>query len=812
MQNIAKKIIPYLLILIALIGLFGLVEKADAQTYKGTCYDIGTRGIFNGSNYTRKFEDVASEDCTYEKMVLKDNTVREKDNFVWQSTKEPTKAAQGALNAAANQSQFVAAIDELECGWDGIMPGCLIKGFYYLLYVLPAYLLTQAAYFFNVIISVTLNGTVFKQDFVPTAWGVVRDLSNIFFILILLYIAVKIILDMGGHEAKQMIAKVVVIALLINFSMFFTQVIIDASNVLALVFYNKVSVTTKVAGQTGERPYASVGGEKDVAGGRVAAFDPTTTLKQDFFTEVKKNYGPSGEQLSPSPTVPWGTLLALILIAGLIMCFAIYALMVTGLSFLGRLIELWVLIIFSPFAFMSSTVPLLSGVEYLGWSSWFKRLLKVSFMAPIFMFFLYFIFMLIDSNVFTTLIPRSVGESTPATVIKMILGVVMPTLLILTLLLKATEIAKKSSGVFGEGVMTAAKVATGLALGVATGGAALVGRNTLGWSTAKISRTEGAKNYGKVSIEHNKALEKWEHAGKNGPKPKFRDTLREYEEKNKIKINTKNPFTALGGRINAIQARSGEVDHARHEMDEIKKKAGLENVGDRFLSGVEEQKLESTFIKERRSEIEAELRRGYNAKGEKVSIEGNGVTATGESDYKAQRRQAIIDEESLGGEELSDEAKKKVEDKLNSEFNEILRETAATIGKKKYEHLKDEAREKVGMATRIAARSTGGTYDVRNISGLKTDKREGLGAKATIGIISAIALGMRMGLKKTAGVDVGTPQGNFLKDIGQTVTEALKNVKIDVKLGDGGGGAHGPAAHAHAPVEDHGGGHGGGHH
>ncbi|MFZ2149985.1 MAG: hypothetical protein WAV15_02400 [Minisyncoccia bacterium] len=496
-----RKILPYILIVLIFVGagFFGTTEKGKAEEYKGTCYDIGTRGFFNGTDFARKFEDVASADCNYEQMVKKDSAVKEKDNFVWQSTKEPTAAAQGALDAAANQNQFQAAVNELDCGgidFD-IWPGCVVKIFYYLLYVLPAYILVQTAYFFNVLISVTLSSSLFTHPFVAEAWGVVRDLSNIFFILILLYVAIKIILGLGGHGVKQMIAKVVVVALLINFSMFFTGVVIDASNMLALVFYNKLQVNTKVGAQP--RQYASVGGERDVAGGMVAAFDPTTTMKEDFFIQVRQNYGPNNEPLAPSPKVPWGTLLALILFAGLIICFAIYALFISGLSFLGRLIELWILIIFSPFAFMSSTIPLLGHAEYIGWDAWLKRLLKTAFMAPIFMFFLYFIFMLIKSDIFTSLAPKGSGTNDPATVMKMILGVAIPTLLILILLLKATQYAKKGSGAVGEVITKVGGqvggMAAGIALGAATGGASMALRGTVGRAGANLAESNAMRNW-----------------------------------------------------------------------------------------------------------------------------------------------------------------------------------------------------------------------------------------------------------------------------------------------------------------------------
>lgn len=165
----------------------------------------------------------------------------------------------------------------------------------------------------------------------------------------------------------------------------------------------------------------------------------------------------------------------MLLIAGALMFFASYSLFVAGLSFLGRLIELFVLIIFSPFAFVSSTIPLLNNVEYLGWDAWFKRLLKASFMAPIFMFFLYFIFMLIHADIF-----KGLASPNQTRLIESILSIVLPALLILILILKATDFAKKGSGKFGEVIMSGAKLLGGVALGAATGGASMLGTTVIG--------------------------------------------------------------------------------------------------------------------------------------------------------------------------------------------------------------------------------------------------------------------------------------------------------------------------------------------
>jgi hypothetical protein len=101
--------------------------------------------------------------------------------------------------------------------------------------------------------------------------------------------------------------------------------------------------------------------------------------------------------------------------------------------------------------------------------------------------------------------------------------------------------------------------------------------------------------------------------------------------------------------------------------------------------------------------------------------------------------------------------------------------------------------------TRAFTRTNTGTYDVRNLSQTKADKREDIFTKISAGLIAGIALGVRTGLKSGLNVNHGSGQNDFLKDLGNTFTEAMKSVKINVKVeeshGTGGGDAHKSGGH-----------------
>ena len=463
-------IIPYCLIFIILVGLFSpmMARVNAAEDPPGTC-----RNIPGGRGATRTTTKVECENLP--------------------TDTPPGLGGQWTATASADNA-FQAEIDE---GCEGYLgwsfKGCLLKFFYYTIFQLPSLILWLSAQFFDVMVNLGINSTVTRDSgFIPAAWAVVRDLSNIFFILILLYIAIQTILGLGGSEVKKMIARVIIIALLINFSMFFTKIVIDSSNVLALIFYNRLDVT-----EGGKKPIpkdAATGDAKNISAAMWKTFDATRLINSDTIELMKSTK--FGDKTIKEEGLPFALSMGVMVIAGLIMLFAAYAFFVAGLMFIGRLIELWVLIIFSPFAFMSWTVPKFASIEYLGWDAWFKRLISTAFMAPIFMFFIYLIFMLLPHIYKHDSASKPFFSSGgPTTLLGTILGILIPALIIMYMLLKAVDFAKKGGGKFGEIALTAAKVAGGVALGVATGGAALALRGTVGRVATNLSESNRMRDW-----------------------------------------------------------------------------------------------------------------------------------------------------------------------------------------------------------------------------------------------------------------------------------------------------------------------------
>ena len=69
------------------------------------------------------------------------------------------------------------------------------------------------------------------------AWRTIRDFSSIFIIFMLLYASINMILGRKDHSLGTLIKNVVIAGLLINFSLFGTKLLIDASNIVSTSFY-----------------------------------------------------------------------------------------------------------------------------------------------------------------------------------------------------------------------------------------------------------------------------------------------------------------------------------------------------------------------------------------------------------------------------------------------------------------------------------------------------------------------------------------------------------------------------------------------
>jgi hypothetical protein len=455
------------------------------------------------------------------------------------------------------------------------------------------------------------------------------------------------------------------------------------------------------------------------------------------------------------PQVPPAIMIGIILTAGSIMAFAAYAFLIASISFLGRLIELWILIIFSPFAFMSSVIPKLSNIEGIGWESWLKKLLAASFMAPIFMFFMYLIFKIVNTDIWATLAVRTPEEQGT---IETIIFLIIPAMIILALLMKATEFAKKGGGQFGEAIMTGAKVMGGLAVGGAFLGGASLLKGSVGGFVKEASTGDSLAN----RVEREKRARITD--------PSYRDPGLGRINRLMGGMALKTPLpelqNKLGDWMNRRQAPHEAAREARHELDIA---AGAIAPGKKWDELNGEQRYEA-----RRKLARDRVVRNYTSKDTEGTLidpvtrgayGGFGTRAwdkLSEAERAAVDRQAEVGNDPLTGHAIPHSAL--AEHRTVDDLDFI-----------------NKARKKQGLGDTILQSATTGTYDVRNLANLVMKEQSTGFTKLAMGLTGAMAMGMRGGFKQM-GLNVGTAQGGFFKDLGNTISESLKSAKINVDL------------------------------
>ncbi len=256
-------------------------------------------------------------------------------------------------------------------------------------YVGPA-LASQIAYigaaFFSIVIQLSLNSTAYALNFLSTGWELVRDLANMAFIFILIYLALTIMLQAETAGTIKTLATVVVIALLVNFSFFFTRVAIDAGNILAVQFYNAIPL-----GQYSNGTPAMVGGAKDLSFAIMNGLGTQSLLNQQQFDAVKTAVGTQGGWAAEIGGL--AVLTVAYLAIAVIFWLLFFSFLQVGIKFMLRIVGLWFVLISSPLAFVAKTNEKTAHF----FDKWLKYLIEFSFYPAIFLFMFYLLTQIVST-------------------------------------------------------------------------------------------------------------------------------------------------------------------------------------------------------------------------------------------------------------------------------------------------------------------------------------------------------------------------------------------------------------------------------
>ena len=486
----------------------------------------------------------------------------------------PALPGQVTVIGAAADTQGDALFNQLTCnplggvwGTEGSVAECVPVLTYYVIYKPASWALVGGAFIFDSILTLSIDSKFIDQTFIDSSWKIVRDFSNMIFIFILLYTGIQTMLRMGT-DWRGTVLKVIIIALVINFSLFFTKVVIDAGNVLAVEIYNSI-------GQP------AVGPENHL----VPA--PDRLPQRDISFRIAEKFQPQNFVVLSTKVQPLDATI-IFLVAAAVSAWAGYVLFMAALLFAGRLIGFWFLMIISPFAFISITFP--KGNQF---SAWLSTLLGLSFVAPVFLFFIYLIIQIVNSGILSNLIVG--GSDTNIFTFDKVLGPVIIAILIILALLKALAFSKSMAGAFGNTISGFVGKAMGFAanagLAVASGGTSVIARNTAGRYAANKLRS-GVKTEEELNEMSDSKRQKYE-AGRSRLQLVANSS---FDARNIVGQNSAFGKTYLGGLaskgagkigINAGKGHAGGFEQAERNRENA---ANIKNP--EKLSIFEEQGLE----------------------------------------------------------------------------------------------------------------------------------------------------------------------------------------------------------------------------
>ncbi|TSC68671.1 MAG: hypothetical protein G01um101466_359 [Parcubacteria group bacterium Gr01-1014_66] len=152
----------------------------------------------------------------------------------------PFLASAQSVPAESNTGKGVLQV--LTEGTIGVPAAGTVLAVAYLIQQLLVIILGYVAYFLQQAFIWNLYLVPATSDIARAGWRVLREIANGLFILLVLWIALTIILNIEQWGGRKLLGKVIVVALLLNFSLVLVSTVFGAANYISRVFANKIEL------------------------------------------------------------------------------------------------------------------------------------------------------------------------------------------------------------------------------------------------------------------------------------------------------------------------------------------------------------------------------------------------------------------------------------------------------------------------------------------------------------------------------------------------------------------------------------------
>lgn len=236
---------------------------------------------------------------------------------------------------------------------------CVLQAFLWITDKIAFFLTRLIVAVLDVLIPVMTYNNFSNAPVVTAGWALVRDTVNMFFVIVLIVIAFGTIFGHSKFKWQSQVPRLLLFAIVINFSKTLAGIMIDFGQVVMLTFANAL---------------------REIAAGNIIELFGLNKVSQfsstaSAFDSTSGGSGAGGVELLLSNLAAIFILAWVLVIMLLLLAILLY-----------RVVALWILIVIAPLAWFAGGAEILGSKAYADWWEQFKCLVAV---GPIVTFFLW---------------------------------------------------------------------------------------------------------------------------------------------------------------------------------------------------------------------------------------------------------------------------------------------------------------------------------------------------------------------------------------------------------------------------------------
>lgn len=291
-------------------------------------------------------------------------------------------ATVGATSVTVGAMNAPHASGSASCSfWDtGTYLPCTVGGIAYIFLTLAAGLMWLAGLLLNLAIyygvidfghslGATAGGGSGGAAGIGVGWGVLRDIGNIVLIFGFVFIGIATILGLENYGIKKSLPQLLLFAVLLNFSLLASQVVIDSSNLLSTAIYSNMSTSSGSSLTCGTQNAKDCFTNSGLAG----SISSTLGIGTIFSANSTES---SWTNISGS----WSGVLVIIF-STIFVLIAAVVLFAAAIMMVIRIVVLAFLMVLSPIGFAGMALPPLHKYA----AQWWSALLAQSFFVPVYL-------------------------------------------------------------------------------------------------------------------------------------------------------------------------------------------------------------------------------------------------------------------------------------------------------------------------------------------------------------------------------------------------------------------------------------------